>query len=90
MTFRAVETLKTANLIVAEDTRHTHKLLERYGISTPSVSCHKFNEASRVQLVVDKIRSGMAVALSRIPACRRFRPGSRVVAACRREGLFVT
>lgn len=91
MTFRAVETLKAANLIVAEDTRHTRKLLDRYGISTPMLSCHKFNEASRVQLVAGRIRGGSAVALvtdSGMPAVSD--PGSRVVAACRGEGLLVT
>ena len=52
MTLRAIETLKSANLIVAEDTRHTRHLLDRYEIGTPTISCHKFNEASRVDLVL--------------------------------------
>ncbi len=91
ITLRAVDTLKAANLIVAEDTRHTHKLLERYQIQTPMVSCHKFNEAARVQLILEKIRAGCAVALvtdAGMPAVSD--PGSRVVAACRTAGFFVT
>jgi 16S rRNA (cytidine1402-2'-O)-methyltransferase len=89
ITFRAVDTLKRANLIVAEDTRHTRKLLERYEINTPSMSCHKFNEAARVETIV--IRSGEAVALvtdSGMPAVSD--PGARIVAGCRSAGLCVT
>ena len=91
ITLRALETLKTANLIVAEDTRHTRKLLDRYEIRTPVISCHKFNEASRVETILGRIRGGDAVALvtdSGMPAVSD--PGSRVVAACRRNGLPVT
>lgn len=91
VTLRAVETLKSAALVVAEDTRETRKLLDRYEIRTPMMSCHKFNEASRVQLVLDRIREGQAVALvtdSGMPAVSD--PGSRVVAACREAGLAVT
>ncbi len=91
MTLRAIETLKGATLIVAEDTRHTRILLGRYEIDAPLVSCHKFNEASRVELVANRIRAGGAVALvtdAGMPGVSD--PGARVVAACRREGLPVT
>src|SRR5512137_621486 len=83
ITLRAIETLKSADLIIAEDTRHTRILLDRYEIRTPTVSYHKFNEASRVEFVLAKIREGQAVALvtdSGMPAVSD--PGSRVVAAC--------
>jgi 16S rRNA (cytidine1402-2'-O)-methyltransferase len=91
ITLRAIETLKNAAVIVAEDTRHTRILLDRYEIRTPLLSCHKFNEASRVTLVAGKIRDGAAVALvtdAGMPGISD--PGSRVVAACRRAGLPVT
>ena len=91
ITFRAVETLKAAHVIVAEDTRHTRKLLERYDIHAPTLSCHKFNEASRVSAILDRIRGGAVVALvtdSGMPAVSD--PGSRVVAACRAAGLYTT
>jgi 16S rRNA (cytidine1402-2'-O)-methyltransferase len=91
ITLRAIETLKGASLIVAEDTRHTRILLDRYGIRTPLMSCHKFNEASRVELVATRIRAGGAVALvtdAGMPGVSD--PGARVAAACRREGLPVT
>ena len=64
ISLRALETLKSAAVIMAEDTRHTHKLLARYEIRTPMISCHKFNEASRVETILEKIRAGAAVALS--------------------------
>jgi 16S rRNA (cytidine1402-2'-O)-methyltransferase len=91
ITLRAIETLKGAALIVAEDTRHTRILLDRYEIGAPMVSCHKFNEASRVELVATRIRAGGVVALvtdAGMPGVSD--PGARVVAACRREGLPVT
>jgi 16S rRNA (cytidine1402-2'-O)-methyltransferase len=91
MTFRAVETLKTATIILTEDTRHTRILLDHYGITTPMISCHKFNEASRTATVMEKISAGAAVALvtdAGMPAISD--PGARTVAACRAAGLPVT
>jgi len=91
ITLRALETLRGAGLIVAEDTRVTRTLLDRYEIQTPMMSCHKFNEASRVDLILGKVRSGIAVALvtdAGMPGVSD--PGSRVAAACREAGLPVT
>jgi len=91
VTLRSLETLKTASLIIAEDTRHTRKLLDRHGIHTPMMSCHKFNEASRTSLVLERIAGGAAVALvtdAGMPAVSD--PGSRVVAACREQGFPIT
>lgn len=91
ITLRAVTVLKEAHVVVAEDTRETRKLLDRYGIATPMLSCHKFNEASRVEQILGRVRAGEAVALvtdSGMPAVSD--PGARVVAACRAAGLHVT
>ena len=91
ITLRALEWLKGVHLVVAEDTRQTRKLLDRYGLQVPMASCHRFNEASRVAFILEKIRGGAAVALvtdSGMPAVSD--PGSRVVAACREAGLPVT
>lgn len=91
LTLRALDTLKAAQTIVTEDTRHTGILLARYGIRAPMVSCHRFNEASRVAEVVARIGAGQAVALvtnAGMPAVSD--PGSRVVAGCRKAGLHVT
>jgi 16S rRNA (cytidine1402-2'-O)-methyltransferase len=91
ITLRALEALKAVHAVLTEDTRHTGILLARYGIRVQMVSCHKFNEASRVDEIVSRIRSGQAVALvtnAGMPAVSD--PGSRVVAGCRRAGCLVT
>jgi len=63
MTFRAVEVLKNVALIGAEDTRTSAKLLRHYKINTPMISYHKFNERSRVEKFLDKLRNGEDVAI---------------------------
>lgn len=63
ITFRAVEVLKTVDLILAEDTRQARKLLSHYGINTPLQSHHSFNEHRSVESVSDRIAGGMTVAL---------------------------
>lgn len=88
---RAVQTLTGVEAILTEDTRHTRVLLDRFGIHTPTLSCHKFNEASRVDGIVQRLKGGAAIALvtdSGMPAVSD--PGSRMVAACRRAGVAVT
>lgn len=63
MTFRAVRILKSVDLIAAEDTRHTGKLLAHYGIKNRLVSCHDHNEASRIPDFIDKMKNGQHIAL---------------------------
>jgi 16S rRNA (cytidine1402-2'-O)-methyltransferase len=63
ITFRAINTLKTCDLVVAEDTRTTSHLFKHYGISTPMQSHHKFNEHQTVGQISQKIKSGLNVAL---------------------------
>lgn len=63
MTFRAVETLRKADLILAEDTRTSSVLLRHYGISVRTEAHHKFNEHARTASVCEKLLSGMNVAL---------------------------
>lgn len=90
ITLRALETLRAATLILAEDTRETRKLLDRHGISTPMLSYHKFNEAARVDEVLERLRSGAVIALvtdAGMPGVSD--PGARVVTACRAAGLPV-
>lgn len=91
ITLRALETLRDAHLILAEDTRHTRILLDRHGLRTPMLSYHKFNEAARADEVLARLRAGEAIALvsdSGMPAVSD--PGARLVAACREAGLPVT
>ena len=63
ITLRAIRILKEADLIAAEDTRHTRKLLTHYGISTPTLSYYKEKEHERSAVIIDKLREGQNVAL---------------------------
>jgi 16S rRNA (cytidine1402-2'-O)-methyltransferase len=63
ITFRAIEILGSADLILAEDTRQTKKLLNHYNISTPLQSHHMFNEHKSVESISSKILGGQTVAL---------------------------
>lgn len=63
ITLRAIEVLKEADLILAEDTRTSGKLLKRFEIETPMQSHHMHNEHKTVAAVVNKIKSGMTIAL---------------------------
>ncbi len=60
---RAARVLKEVNLIAAEDTRHSGKLLAHFGISTPLVSLHEHNERTRVAALVARLERGESVAL---------------------------
>ncbi len=91
ITFRAVRTLRECNVVLAEDTRRTGILLQRYGIGTQMVSCHKFNEQSRLEGILERIRRGEAVALvsdAGMPGISD--PGARMAATVRAAGLPVT
>jgi 16S rRNA (cytidine1402-2'-O)-methyltransferase len=63
ITFRAVEVLESADLILAEDTRQARKLLTYYKINTPVQSHHMFNEHKTVEAICNKIASGQTIAL---------------------------
>jgi len=91
ISFRAIDTLKEANLIVAEDTRHTRRLTNRYEITTRMMSCHKFNEQQRAGQIIERIEGGEAVAMvtdSGMPCISD--PGARVVTLCREAGVMIT
>lgn len=63
ITLRALETLKTVDVIACEDTRQTAKLLQRYEISKPLVSLHEQNERARTPELLGKLRAGQSIAL---------------------------
>ncbi|MDB9712168.1 16S rRNA (cytidine(1402)-2'-O)-methyltransferase [Flavobacteriaceae bacterium] len=63
ITFRAVETLNNVDLILAEDTRTSGKLLNHYEIKTPMVSYHMHNEHRVLESVIEKIQSGLNIAI---------------------------
>lgn len=63
MTPRAIEILKAVDIIAAEDTRNTGKLLKHFGIETPSISYHKHNEKQSAQGILKLLDEGKSVAL---------------------------
>jgi len=91
MTFRAVRVLGEVDAILAEDTRKTGILLKHFDIRTPMVSCHKFNEQSRVERVLSELSAGKSLAVvsdAGMPLISD--PGSRLVRAVREAGHAVT
>jgi 16S rRNA (cytidine1402-2'-O)-methyltransferase len=90
MTHRAVEVLSSAALIIAEDTRHSRRLLDHYKISTPLKSYHEHNEAKETPKLVARLRAGDSVALISDAGTPLISdPGSRLVAAAVEANLPV-
>jgi 16S rRNA (cytidine1402-2'-O)-methyltransferase len=90
MTYRAVRVLTEVDLIAAEDTRHSRRLLDHYGIKTRLISCHEHNEKERSIELIQRLQSGENVALisdAGTPAIAD--PGYRLVRACRLAGVEV-
>ena len=88
---RAVATLRACALVACEDTRVSRAILERHGIAVPVVSCHRFNEHSRSERILQVLASGENVALvtdSGTPGVSD--PGAAVVRATRAAGFAVT
>ncbi|MDY0098466.1 MAG: 16S rRNA (cytidine(1402)-2'-O)-methyltransferase [Bacteroidales bacterium] len=89
-TFRAVEVLSSADLILAEDTRQAKKLLNHYGIVTPLQSHHKFNEHKTVDSVCSRILAGAKIAIisdAGTPGISD--PGFLLVRACIEKGIEI-
>jgi len=63
ITFRAVETLKSVDLVLAEDTRHSQKILNHFDIKTPISAFHDYNEREKCTTVIDKLKQGESIAL---------------------------
>ncbi|HET9786122.1 MAG TPA: SAM-dependent methyltransferase, partial [Pyrinomonadaceae bacterium] len=63
LTYRAVRVLSEVDLIACEDTRHSQKLLNHYGIKAKTVSYHEHNERDRAEELIGKIQSGLDVAI---------------------------
>ncbi len=88
ITIRALEILKAADLIAAEDTRHSGILLKHYGIQKPLVSYHEHNEAMRTAQLVERLSAGETVALitdAGLPGISD--PGFRIIRECVRRDL---
>jgi 16S rRNA (cytidine1402-2'-O)-methyltransferase len=63
ITLRALDVLRRADRIACEDTRQTQKLLNHFGIATPTISCHEHNERQRASELVDALKAGGRIAL---------------------------
>ena len=91
VTLRALEILKSVDLVAAEDTRHSGMLLKHLGIKKPFVSYHQHNEAMRTAELVVRLADGENIALitdAGTPGLSD--PGARLVRECIKRGLSFT
>jgi 16S rRNA (cytidine1402-2'-O)-methyltransferase len=90
MTWRAVRLLQTVDLIAAEDTRHTGRLLQHFQVKTPQISYHNHNRLGRIPELLQRLAAGQAIALvsdAGMPGIAD--PGYELVKACVAEGYRV-
>src|SRR5436190_19460538 len=91
ITLRALETLKAADVIACEDTRHSLRLLQHYAIVKPLVSYHEHNEARRTAELIEQLAAGKNIAVitdAGLPGISD--PGHRLLRACQDCGLPYT
>ena len=91
MTFRVIRTLKEVDLIAAEDTRNSIKLLNHFEIHTPMTSYHEYNKYEKGRKLVEKLQDGMNIALitdAGTPGISD--PGEELVKMCYEAGISVT
>lgn len=91
ITFRVIRTLKEADLIAAEDTRHSIKLLNHFEIKTPMTSYHEYNKVEKARYLVGQLKSGLNVAVitdAGTPGISD--PGEELVRQCYEAGIEVT
>lgn len=91
ITYRVLRTLKEVDLIAAEDTRNSIKLLNHFDIQTPMTSYHEFNKIEKAYQLVGKLKEGKNIALitdAGTPGISD--PGEDIVRICYEEGIEVT
>ena len=91
MTFRVLDTLRNVDLIAAEDTRNSMKLLNHFQIKTPMTSYHEYNRVEKAHYLIGQMQEGKDVALitdAGTPAISD--PGETLVALCQEAGISVT
>lgn len=91
MTLRVLDTLREVDLIAAEDTRNSVKLLNHFDIHTPMTSYHEYNKVEKAHYLIQKLQEGKNVALitdAGTPAISD--PGEVLVAMCQEAGVSVT
>ncbi|MEL7293491.1 MAG: 16S rRNA (cytidine(1402)-2'-O)-methyltransferase [Pseudomonadota bacterium] len=90
ITQRAIEVLNSVDLIAAEDTRHTGKLLSHFNIQTKTFALHDHNEQQKAQVLVDKLLAGHSIALVSDAGTPLISdPGYHLVTQCRQAGVKV-
>ncbi|MBN3491414.1 16S rRNA (cytidine(1402)-2'-O)-methyltransferase [Vibrio neptunius] len=90
ITQRALDVLTDVDLIAAEDTRHTGKLLSHFGIPTKTFALHDHNEQQKAQMLVEKLLSGHSIALVSDAGTPLISdPGYHLVTKCRQAGVKV-
>jgi len=91
ITFRVIRTLKEADLIAAEDTRHSIKLLNHYDIKTPMTSYHEHNKFEKARYLTEQLQQGLNIACitdAGTPGISD--PGEELVRQCYEAGITVT
>jgi 16S rRNA (cytidine1402-2'-O)-methyltransferase len=91
VTLRVLQELRTAELVLCEDTRHTRRLLERHGIRARLLSYHEHNEAARTAELLPRLEAGERIALvsdAGLPGVSD--PGGRLIRAALAAGVHVT
>lgn len=90
ITLRAIEVLRQVDRIVAEDTRHSGRLLEHLGIRRPMMSLHEHNEDDAAQRVIEQLQAGQSLALISDAGTPLISdPGFPLIRACREQGIAV-
>ncbi|MEM1282255.1 MAG: 16S rRNA (cytidine(1402)-2'-O)-methyltransferase, partial [Chlamydiota bacterium] len=90
ISYRAVDTLKSCDVILCEDTRHSKRLLQHYQIDTPTKSYHQFNEARECEAIIKGIKSGKHYCLVSDAGTPTISdPGYRLVRACIKAGIDI-
>jgi 16S rRNA (cytidine1402-2'-O)-methyltransferase len=90
ITLRALRVLRECDVVAAEDTRHTGRLLKHFGVAKPLLSYFQFNEAKRSEEIIERLRRGERVALVTDAGSPGISdPGERVVKAAIAAGLRV-
>ena len=91
ITYRAIEVLKSVDVIAAEDTRHSSKLLSHYGINTKTTAFHDHNEKDKAHLLINWLKAGNNIALISDAGTPLISdPGYAIVNLCRAQGIQVT
>lgn len=89
MTVRGIEALRSSSLILAEDTRHTRRLLDHYGIQTRLMSYHQHNKVSRIGRILDELAAGDVALVSDAGMPSISDPGFELVEAAVARGIEV-